>query len=133
MLEEGVHCPWCGRKKPRGMRQLTPEAVWKVTTEGDVEGRTLRTVGFFSGRLPDVVAACADRASWTLWLRKATPEDAEGADVVPIPEDEPAAARSVDINTVGWSDVHDLKSLLRSRDGVSIKNRRRNFTVTFRN
>jgi len=43
-----------------------PIGVWKVTTEGDVEGYTLRDLGVFDGHVVDIAAHLALRSYYKL-------------------------------------------------------------------
>lgn len=58
------------RKKERQsslhVSQLDPVGVWKVTTEGDCEGRTIQQLGVFKGHIVDIAAHLASRSYYSL-------------------------------------------------------------------
>lgn len=45
---------------------MIQETIHKITTEGDVEGRTTRTIGYFTGDINDILAYCEKNKSYTL-------------------------------------------------------------------
>lgn len=40
--------------------------VWLVSTEGDCEGRSMRSLGYFQGNIAEIALYLADRACYTL-------------------------------------------------------------------
>ena len=42
------------------------EKIYKVTTEGDVEGRTIRTIGYATGNVADIRVYYEDEKYYTL-------------------------------------------------------------------
>lgn len=59
------------RKKPI---PFNPEGVWKVTTEGDCEGRSTRQLGTYEGHILDVVRQLAGQAYYQLTFERVKPE-----------------------------------------------------------
>lgn len=59
------------RKKPI---PFDPEGVWKVTTEGDCEGRSTRHLGTYEGHILDVVRQLAGQAYYQLTFERVKPE-----------------------------------------------------------
>lgn len=51
-------------------KYLDPNGTWMVTTEGDCEGKTTRTLGVFTGRLDEIAFALAPKAYYKLTFRK---------------------------------------------------------------
>lgn|GEM_PF-6018122 len=49
-----------------------PEGVWEVTTEGDVEGRTINKIGVFKGNVFDIVKHCARETYYQLSVKRLT-------------------------------------------------------------
>ena len=49
------------------------EAFWKVTTEGDCEGRTTRDLGVHFGFLDDIAFALADKCYYSLCFKLVEP------------------------------------------------------------
>ncbi len=48
----------------------TPVGIWEVTTEGDCEGRSMRTLGIFKGHYCDIALGLADKCCYSLHFRK---------------------------------------------------------------
>jgi len=51
---------------------LTQPHWWKVSTEGDIEGRTIRDLGLHYGTLHEVADKLAEQSSWVLsfkWVK----------------------------------------------------------------
>lgn len=42
------------------------ETIYKVTTEGDVEGRTTRTLGYVTGKRDDIFAYFDDKKAYSI-------------------------------------------------------------------
>ncbi|QFP93275.1 UNVERIFIED_ORG: hypothetical protein Xoosp15_10 [Xanthomonas phage Xoo-sp15] len=59
------------RKKPI---PFNPEGVWRVTTEGDCEGRSVRQLGTYEGHILDVVRQLAGQAYYQLTFERVKPE-----------------------------------------------------------
>ncbi|ANY29339.1 hypothetical protein [Bacillus phage PK16] len=59
------------RKKPI---PFDPEGVWKVTTEGDCEGRSARQLGTYEGHILDVVRQLAGQVYYQLTFERVKPE-----------------------------------------------------------
>lgn len=88
------------------------ERVWHVTTEGDVEGRSTRNIGIFSGHLADIAAHLADQACYSLQF--------EAKEVKPIintpgvPGKPTATASGVDVTLGIASKTWDLSPAQRA-------------------
>ncbi|ALO79587.1 hypothetical protein HOBO_180 [Bacillus phage Hobo] len=61
------------RKKPI---PFDPEGTWKVTTEGDCEGRSTRHLGIYEGHVLDVVRQLAGQVYYQLTLERVQPQRA---------------------------------------------------------
>jgi len=48
--------------------------LWKVTTEGDEEGRTIRHLGVFQGHFDEIALHCADKQYYALKLSFVEPQ-----------------------------------------------------------
>lgn len=47
-------------------QKVSPVGLWRVTTEGDCEGRTTRQLGVYDGHIADIAARLADRVYYSL-------------------------------------------------------------------
>lgn len=47
-----------------------PYGIWKVTTEGDCEGRSIRNLGVYQGYVDEIAFALADKCSYSLRFEK---------------------------------------------------------------
>jgi len=54
--------------------ELSPVGVWNVQTEGDCEGRSIRSLGVFEGHIVDIAASLAQFAMYDLSFSPATKE-----------------------------------------------------------
>ena len=50
---------------------------WQVTTEGDCEGRSTRTLGVFKGHYHDIAMALADKSCYSLRFKRIPEEQME--------------------------------------------------------
>lgn len=57
-------------KEKKRLSYTNPYGLWKVTTEGDCEGRSSRNLGIFEGYLDDIAFYLADKAYYTLEFEK---------------------------------------------------------------
>ena len=77
-------CPMCGTRKPE---MPTPDFIkempdrytntfglWKVTTEGDEEGRSTRKLGIHEGHIDEIARKLAHKAFYGLWFMAVDPE-----------------------------------------------------------
>ena len=60
------------------MKKLTPAysdpyGTWEVTTEGDVEGRSTKHLGTFTGFVDEIALYLADKCYYSLQFRKVEP------------------------------------------------------------
>lgn len=53
-------------KKTLNPKYSNPYGTWKVTTEGDVEGRTTRQLGVFTGFVDEIALHLADKCYYSL-------------------------------------------------------------------
>lgn len=51
----------------------SPYGFWKVTTEGDCEGRSTRQLGIHAGFIDDIALALADQCCYSLTFTKVDP------------------------------------------------------------
>ena len=60
------------------MKNLQPYGVWKVTTEGDCEGRSIKQLGIHEGYVDEIALCLADKNSYSLeFTRVAAPQKLE--------------------------------------------------------
>ena len=45
--------------------------LWQVSTEGDCEGRTIKSLGLWEGFIDDIALHLADRVMYNLWITPA--------------------------------------------------------------
>jgi len=79
----------------------SPVGIWKVTTEGDEEGRTEADLGTWQGHIADIAAGLADKCMWRLNFipSKASedlPEPSEKRKDVDITLDRSSGTRDMD-------------------------------------
>lgn len=94
------------------------QGFWKVTTEGDCEGRTTRDLGVHFGHLDDIAFALADKCYYSLCFKL----------VDPMKLDVPTKSKVnvvLDIDSGTWdmtpsSRVAFVENMLKDRD-VSVK------------
>jgi hypothetical protein len=79
-----------------------PEGIWKVTTEGDCEGRTTKQLGTFKGHVADIAIALASQSCYGLRFE-------QGKEIeLPKPNREIRSVNiSFDINTGTWDDPNE--------------------------
>lgn len=71
---------------------LNPNGTWMVTTEGDCEGKTTKTLGVFIGRLDEIAFALAPKAYYKLMFQRIdtaipTPTEMENEVTVALTEE----------------------------------------------
>ncbi|MNL91004.1 hypothetical protein D3C81_07300 [compost metagenome] len=61
-------CPNCGAKKQTELSEKYKNVygVWSVTTEGDCEGRDIKTLGTHEGYIDDIAFKLADKCYYSL-------------------------------------------------------------------
>lgn len=53
----------------------SPVDLWKVTTEGDCEGRSTNTLGVYQGHIVDIALELSKHSFYSLYFEKAKTED----------------------------------------------------------
>lgn len=61
----------------RRVSEIEPVGLWKVVTEGDVEGRSTKDLGTWPGHIVDIAFALANQAGSVLQFQRANPKDLE--------------------------------------------------------
>ncbi len=69
--ESDKYCSECGTKQKIAYR---PFGLWKVTTEGDIEGKSIRDLGIHEGYLADIAFALAGQSCYTLQFAPMNPD-----------------------------------------------------------
>lgn len=79
-IDDKKYCSACGNKLinkvlEHSYHQLSKEyqniyGTWKVTTEGDCEGRTVKNLGIFIGNIDDIALHLADKNYYSLNFQK---------------------------------------------------------------
>lgn len=59
----------------RNVKYQNPQAFWKVTTEGDCEGRSVTDLGVHYGFIDDIAFALADKSYYSLCFKLIEPCD----------------------------------------------------------
>lgn len=67
--------PTVDKKDATKAKYSNPQAFWKVTTEGDCEGRSTRDLGTHFGFIDDIAFALADRCYYSLCFKLVEPFD----------------------------------------------------------
>ena len=95
--------PTIVKAKPVVNPYLNPVGVWRVTTEGDVEGRTTKDLGIWQGHVCNIAFQLAHKAYYTLGFRAAQFGDSH----IKLPEFIDTKSKSVhifmDIDTQTWN------------------------------
>jgi len=98
---------------------------WKVTTEGDIEGRTIRDLGLHHGTLQEVADKLAGQCSWVLSFRWINPNEPGRTS--------PRKPSEVTISVDGIPSPSLRKALVESGTSVtSAKDARRGVTIKLR-
>ena len=84
-------------------KQLDAFGTWKVTTEGDCEGRTVRHLGEHTGYLDDIAFALADQAYYGLRFDRVVPIKVDGSEKTGT-----SVSVSLNIDTGTW-DMSEAK------------------------
>lgn len=68
IAKNSVYCNYCGSKQTQAVKnQYTkPYGTWKVTTEGDVEGRTTTNLGIHTGYVDEIARMLSGAAYYKL-------------------------------------------------------------------
>lgn len=110
-------CPHCGAKIEKekslihmiGEQYINPHGAWKVTTEGDVEGRSIRQLGTFEGYIDDIAKGLADKVFYSLQFKRMG-----DTITVPEPKDVKCVNVSLDIDSNTWNMTRDIRADLMS-------------------
>ena len=102
--------------------------TWEVTTEGDVEGRTTKNLGNFTGYIDEIALYLANKCYYSLHFKK----------VVPITSFQPTGSKvsvQLDISSGTWdNNIHSEKGLNEIRKvfaGRPVKIEDSNFYASF--
>lgn len=73
--EDFKFCPKCGQLLEKKLSEVDEKykdiyGYWRVTTEGDCEGRTTKTLGTFKGYIDDIALSLANKCSYSLCFTK---------------------------------------------------------------
>jgi hypothetical protein len=74
ILENSLYCNFCGTKQPDAISHYnynTPYGVWKVTTEGDCEGRSTKQLGIHEGYIDEIAQFLSAEAHYSLHFEAA--------------------------------------------------------------
>ena len=64
-----LFCNFCGERQRQTVSHYnwnTPYGMWKVTTEGDCEGRSTKDLGIHEGFIDEIAFALANQAGYSL-------------------------------------------------------------------
>lgn len=78
--------------------------TWEVTTEGDVEGRTTKNLGTFTGYIDEIALFLANKCYYSLHFKK----------IVPVTSFHPNGFKvsvQLDISSGTWEGIHTEKGL----------------------
>lgn len=73
-----------------------PYGLWRVTTEGDCEGRSTKNLGIYQGYIDDIAFALADKCSYVLRFEKICTDIPKPTKAIP------KVAISLDIKSGIW-------------------------------
>ena len=73
--EDFKFCPKCGQLLEKKLSEVAEKykdiyGYWIVTTEGDCEGRTTKTLGTFKGYIDDIALSLANKCYYSLCFTK---------------------------------------------------------------
>ena len=99
-------CKFCGTEIQRDQQLLSKltekyrdtYGTWRVTTEGDVEGRSITQLGTYEGHLDEIAKKLSSQAFYSLHFKKTDP-------VTELPEPErerPEVSVQLDIDSKTW-------------------------------
>lgn len=83
----------------------SPVGIWKVTTEGDVEGRIRRDLGTYTGHILDIAARLSPRNFNTLTFTPVTPQEE-----LPMPK-KASTLIALDYNSGTWEMATEERAL----------------------
>ncbi len=100
------------------MRQeYTNYGTFKVTTEGDCEGRTIKDLGTYTGYIDEIAFALADKTCYNLCFHKVEPEKLDMTpkrDTVTISLDIDSGAW--DLSNISNEAINYFKNFFKDRD-----------------
>lgn len=70
-----VSTPSMSAAKPKNNKYTKAQGFWKVTTEGDCEGRSTRDLGMHFGFIDEIAFALADKCYYSLCFKEIEPFD----------------------------------------------------------
>ena len=89
------------RKENKMKKELTyknPYGLWKVTTEGDCEGRSTRDLGIFKGYIDEIAFALADKCFYSLEFKYIDEKDY----TAPLVPESNTVSVSLDVDSGTW-------------------------------
>lgn len=97
------------------------KGIWSVSTEGDVEGRTVRNLGVYEGELDEIAFSLADQCYYSLQFKPSNPTPK-----IPDPKERHPVNVSLSIESGTWDLKGDAladywRELLKGRD-VTVEN-----------
>ena len=96
---ESHFCLYCGREIKRDKKFRDTYATWRVTTEGDCEGRSTVDLGTFEGHIDEIAKALANRCYYSLHFSTTHP-----VNQIPDPERVPKQVSvQLDIQSNTWN------------------------------
>jgi len=84
----------------------SPVGVWKVTTEGDCEGRSTKNLGTFFGHVADIAAKLHSQSFYSLKFAKVDPAEVDLSAEMP---EEFECSIVLDINSGTWDMKHPVR------------------------
>lgn len=73
--------------------------IWKVTTEGDLEGKTTRNLGIYEGNISDIAFYLKDKCEYSLQFSSAKATKIDSCDVIHYG----SVSISLDIDSGTWN------------------------------
>lgn len=85
----------------------SPVGIWKVTTEGDCEGRSVKSLGVYEGHIVDIASMLADQSIYGLRF-SSQPKQAQ----VSIPDSGKNVSISLNIDSGTWDVRGEIRASL---------------------
>lgn len=77
ITSESLYCNFCGSKQTQVISYTnynTPRGWWRVTTEGDCEGKSIKDLGIYEGYIDDIAKNLSQSAFYALHFEALEPQ-----------------------------------------------------------
>lgn len=107
IMDGSVYCNFCGTRQRESMQKFyqNTKGCWEVTTEGDVEGRTISKFGVFEGHIDDIAKYLFAKKCYSLTFKAVVPKTIDS--IVTVGNKE----LSIPVNFDYESNIHSMSSM----------------------